>query len=999
MTSHSTWIDRLPAGNPLSCCCDGFKKSIWRMKKVFVSFSHDSQAHEERVLAFAHRLSGLGGLQIILDFWDPHPVEGWPRWMEKHVRESDFVLLVCTETYHRRVTLNEEPGKGYGATWEGNLISNAFYKERTLSSKFIPVLFSAEDAEFIPMAFYGKTNHRIDQDWGIESLYRELTGQPLHVPPTPKVEVTQMPPKSAPVVDNAASGSRSIQIALHRLPDTSGHLFGRDNELALLDNAWENRKHIVCFVAQGGEGKTALTRRWVNLMEQANFRGAERVYAWSFYSHGTSEDRQMSSDLFLAETLTWFGDAAMANSPAHATQKAQRLAALIRQQRTLLVLDGLEPLQYPAGEPHRGQIRDAGIRTLLKELANHNPGLVVVSSRVWVRELDSFIASGRVVQQRLSRLNKGAGTALLNALGVTKGRKKDFEDAVEEYHGHALALTLLGNLLKDYYDGDVRKRDVVPNIEAEESWGGHARRILAWYERLFMQVEKKSFLAGLFSRPKLKVQPELGILRILGLFDRPADLQVVQELQKRPMIKGITDSLVGISDGDWKKATKHLHDMGLLEDGEALDCHPLIREYFAQQLSQQQPEAWKAAHKRLYEYYKVLPKKEQPDTLEEMEPLYRAMGHGCKAGLYQEVFFDVHRKRIRRGNEHYQWKKLGAFSSDLAAISGFFLTPWREVQSALSEDVRAFLVNQAAFHLRALGRLREAIEPMEASLAMVIIQEDWKHAAVDASNLSELRLTLGDVAQAVADGEASVRHADASGDAFWKMASRTTLADALFQAGRLAEAEALFREAEAMQEQLQPQYPKLYSLRGYRFCDLLLGKGDPKDFGWAEVLERAELILSWEVEGDSQLDRALVRLSLGRAHMAKVISNKGESFGTAESFLTQAVDGLRKAGETEFVSRGLLARAALHLSLQDYPAAQADLAEAYDIAENGEMRLHLTDYHLESARLKIAIGESEAAKEHYEEAKKLIAETGYHRRDKELEELRVALNINDTPNP
>ena len=97
---------------------------------------------------------------------------------------------------------------------------------------------------------------------------------------------------------------------------------------------------------------------------------------------------------------------------------------------------------------------------------------------------------------------------------------------------------------------------------------------------------------------------------------------------------------------------------------------------------------------------------------------------------------------------------------------------------------------------------------------------------VSASNLSELDLTLGEVAGAVGDAEQSVSHADRSGDAFWKMATGTTHADALHQSGRRAEAEALFREAEQMQAERQPACPLLYSLWGFRYCDLLSAEAE-----------------------------------------------------------------------------------------------------------------------------------------------------------------------------
>lgn len=68
---------------------------------------------------------------------------------------------------------------------------------------------------------------------------------------------------------------------------------------------------------------------------------------------------------------------------------------------------------------------------------------------------------------------------------------------------------------------------------------------------------------------------------------------------------------------------------------------------------------------------------------------------------------------------------------------------------------------------------------MRAGIEGAVKQEDWKNAAITSGNLSELELTLGLVAAAVRDAEQSVRYADRSGDAFQRMARRTTHADAL----------------------------------------------------------------------------------------------------------------------------------------------------------------------------------------------------------------------------
>jgi hypothetical protein len=48
------------------------------------------------------------------------------------------------------------------------------------------------------------------------------------------------------------------------------------------------------------------------------------------------------------------------------------------------------------------------------------------------------------------------------------------------------------------------------------------------------------------------------------------------------------------------------------------------------------------------------------------------------------------------------------------------------------------------------------------------------------------------------------------------------------------------------------------------------------------------------------------------------------------------------------------------------------------------MRLHLTDYHLASARLALRDGDRPKALDHFTKADTLVQETGYHRRDPEL---------------
>ena len=562
------------------------------------------------------------------------------------------------------------------------------------------------------------------------------------------------------------------------------------------------RPHVLTFVALGGEGKTSLVAKWAADLAHQDWPGCDAVFAWSFYSQGTREQTAVSSDAFLGEALTFFGDPAMAGSAQGAFDKGRRLAQLVGERRALLILDGVEPLQYAPTSPTPGELKDQGLAALLKGLAATSLGLCVVTTRYAIPDLRGYWQTTAPMHE-LPRLSTAAGVKLLRTLGVKTGSQADFEKLVEDVDGHALTLQILGQFLVRAFGGDIRRRDRI-NLEKADAkiQGGHAFRAMEAYVKWLEDDSEEA-------------RREVALLKLLGLFDRPATADCVAALRKAPAIPGLTEPLVGLAEDDWEFSLSALRDAKLLtvnrEEGSgvllALDAHPLLREYFARQLRQKQPEAWRAAHRRLYEHLCATTKEGHQPTLEDLQPLYQAVAHGCQAGLQQEACDKVYFARIQQGQETYSTKKLGAFGSDLGAVACFFERPWSRVSPALTEADQAWLLNEAAFRLRALGRLTEALEPMRAGMEMRIKQEDWKNAATVASNLSELELTLGEVAGAVGDAEQSVSHADRSGDAFQRMANRTTHADALHQAGRRAEAEARFREAEQMQAERQPALP------------------------------------------------------------------------------------------------------------------------------------------------------------------------------------------------
>jgi tetratricopeptide (TPR) repeat protein len=508
------------------------------------------------------------------------------------------------------------------------------------------------------------------------------------------------------------------------------------------------------------------------------------------------------------------------------------------------------------------------------------------------------------------------------------------------------------------------------------------------------------------------------LLHLLGLFDHPIEQTVLQVLWDAQ----IPHLTAGIDEDDWLEAIAGLreehHLLSQHDGGGDLDCHPLIREYFGKQLQTQHSDAWQQAHARLYDYYKALPEKEFPDTLEEMQPLISAVAHGCAAGLHQQALEEVYWSRVQRKEDVYIVKKLGVVSDDLAIVAHFFTILWRTPEASLQEMWQAGVLSWAGNGLRALGRLCEALESMQASFDMLVKQEDWEQVTVQANNLSELQLTLGDVVKAERIGSRNSRYAAQSGDCRELISTPVTHANALHQAGDTTVALALFREAEQLQQEYSPLFPYLYSLQGFQYCDLLLEQGSTE-----QVLERAEYSIKIAKQNMWLQDIALNQLILGRAHLQQLLlpSTSGRGAGDegiAANWLEQAVMGLRAAGRQDMLSHGLLARAALFRHTHDFARARQDLQEVFDIAEPSGMRLHLTDYHLEMARLLVAApgfdfaqpsnftshddsgttrclseveGNTKQALCHIAAAERLITATGYHRRDAELAELQALL--------
>ena len=489
------------------------------------------------------------------------------------------------------------------------------------------------------------------------------------------------------------------KVSLGRLPVTGGDVFGREEDIAFLDNAWANQHvNVVTIVAWAGVGKSTLVNHWLRRLAADHYRSAEVIFGWSFYRQGTS-GHSSSADEFFDAALAWFGDP----DPRIGTdwEKGERLAKLIANRRTLLVLDGLEPFQNPPG-PQEGRVRESSFQALLRELAAYNKGLCLITSRLPVGDLADHERTS-ALRLDLEQLSSAAGAKVLQALGV-KGNEAELRSASDEFSGHCLALTLLGSYLTDAYGGDIRRRkEVSERLANDVRQGAHARKVMESYQSWFGEG------------------PELSLLRILGLFDRPVDENALRALLKPPAICELTESLTDLSPAEWRTLLARLRRARLLtgEDPNSprqLDTHPLVREYFGEQLRSQRADAWKECNRRLYHFYRELAP-QFPDTLREMEPLFLAVICGCNAGLFCEALHEVYIPRIQRGCDPHRGcdpnrdaffaaNVLGARSTLLSVLAHFFeqgrwgspVKTGVEGQNLTAED-ELFILTQAALYL------------------------------------------------------------------------------------------------------------------------------------------------------------------------------------------------------------------------------------------------------------------------------------------------------------
>ncbi len=744
-----------------------------------------------------------------------------------------------------------------------------------------------------------------------------------------------------------------------------------------------------------------LVQHWLRRLQREGWFGVRRVYAWSFYSQGTKEDRQASEDSFLTDALKWFEVECAPNLSSW--EKGGLLAEAVTRERTLLILDGIEPLQYPPG-PMGGQLRAPGIHRLLKQLARkakagEQRGFCLVTTRVWLADLSEFQRSedspwGSVLRLDLGNLTDEAGAALLyhsgaNRAGAAEIKAADTEllAASREVDGHALTLNLLGRFLARAHRGDIRRRDLVEFEEADRmQQGGTTFKMLAAFENWFA----KSIEFG---------TRQLAILRILGLFDRPADLGCLGALRAPPVIAGLTDplfttgfdaqtgqtSMQALIEEDWNNAASFLADFGLLviqAKGECLlDCHPLIREYFAVKLKHAHLGSWNESNIRLATHFEALSLDECPENRQEMEFMFQAVGHRAQGSDLPKAF-ETFEKRVL-GKKYQVTTKMGM----LAEVWATCHTLLNHGAGKSEPRIRAVIQRQLGYSARAIGFMDEAVTAFKDGL-QAQHKAELAEMSISAGLLAVTQLYAGELKDGLIHARQAVEYARSAEFPPKFMYAMSSLGKLEFYSGKFDTAEEHLRQAVRMIAEPSNQIePGNCTNAWFRFGEWLLWR---KDYQTALDITNEALAFS-EEKKTGPMFKALLQTNKAYALMRL---DSSRSNGDEVSYLVkEALNNYRKGALDNETIRGHLISVEFHSQYGRVADGQAHLDEAWDMAERGPMRLHMADIHLHRARFfaNEILYPWTSPQTDLAAAEKLINECGYHRRDEELAETKHAI--------
>lgn len=166
-------------------------------KRVFISYSHDTDEHRTWVKGLAEFFAA-SGLDVLFDQWDLAYGDDLATFMETSITEADRVLLICTDNYIER----SNEGRG-GVGYEKTIATAEMILGREQRRKFIPVVRNVTVEPRIPTflgaAYYADLSDGSDHEVVKQELLRSI----MEIPPAkPRLGTPVIIPDQSPEEEN-----------------------------------------------------------------------------------------------------------------------------------------------------------------------------------------------------------------------------------------------------------------------------------------------------------------------------------------------------------------------------------------------------------------------------------------------------------------------------------------------------------------------------------------------------------------------------------------------------------------------------------------------------------------------------------------------------------------------------------------------------------------------------------------------------------------------------
>jgi tetratricopeptide (TPR) repeat protein len=670
--------------------------------QVFISYSRDSEAHEQRVAAFADRLR-MDGIACTIDQDVDSPPEGWIQWMLARIREADFVLVVASGGY----------GTRHGTKWEDLIITQTIYRDASRNTKFVPIVFQMDDVQHIPL-YLDATRFELWRPDHYKKLLRLLTNQPARIP-APIGKVPDLPAIEH-LLHTPAFAVEERRPIPSAIPALLREFVDRETQRkSLRDLLAGNLSRLICVLGPGGFGKSMLVHHLLNELAPDSARIVDdRVAAIAYLRCEPGKTSLLDISQVLGKAI---GETARLRDVFDSEQSAAEKVAFLLERVTAtgivwLVLDDFEKLLTTDDK-----VASPGLAAFLEAVVSTAHTLRVVAT---TRALPVLARHGMAIIEVDEGLPEDEAVAFLRREGARVGLDEEDEsvlrDVVRRVHAIPKALESVLGFLAD--DPTTTIRDLLRD-----------GRTFAAFEEHDAKVGVRALVQEQIAQQS---DDALLVLAAIGVFAAPVPAEAVRHLLPgrdctKPLARVVNNLL----------ATRHR---------DLFDVHALVRELALKTL-RARPEIGVTAeqlHERAADARLSNAKADKDaKSIEDLRPRLQAFHHLVEAGRFDracEVLNEAQRTKL--GN----WGYYSQILEMRARLDGHLQEP----------RLQALDLFYRSMPLVRLGRVTEALDVLEKARAIATEIGDRMTVYRCANNTAVAFFNMLNIAAAIAWYERSL---------------------------------------------------------------------------------------------------------------------------------------------------------------------------------------------------------------------------------------------------